>query len=95
MAAREERLAQNQESFRDANERLGEAVSRANLDGNIIPFLCECADEFCLGRIELSLSQYKDAHLLPNSYVILPGHPRIEDEEVIEHLGTFLVVQKG
>ena len=41
------------------------------------------------------LSRYEDAHVLPNSYVILPGHPRIEDEEVIEHLGTYLIVQKG
>jgi hypothetical protein len=94
MATREERLAQNQENFRDANERLGEAVSRADLDGNIIPFLCECADEFRLGRIELTLTQYEDTHLLPNTYVILPGHPRIDGEEVIERLGTFLVVQK-
>jgi hypothetical protein len=95
MATREERLAQNQRTFGDANERFGEVVSRAELDGNIVPFLCECADEFCLGRIELSLSQYEDTHLLPNTYVILPGHPRIEGEEVVEHLGTFLVVQKG
>jgi hypothetical protein len=42
-----------------------------------------------------SLSQYEAAHVLPNTYVILPGHPRIEHEEVIKHLGTFLVVQKG
>jgi hypothetical protein len=95
MATREQRLAQNQENFRDANKRLGEVVSRAELDVNIIPFLCECADEFCLDRIELSLSQYEDAHVLPDSYVILPGHPRIEGEEVLEHLGTFLVVQKS
>ncbi len=77
------------------NKRVGEVVSRAELEGNIIPFLCECAAEFCLGRIELSLSQYEDAHLLANSYVILPARPRIEGEEVLEHLGTFLVVQKG
>jgi hypothetical protein len=95
MATREQRLAQNQENFRDVNKRLGEVVSRAELDGNIIPFLCECADEFCLDRIELSLSQYEDAHVLPDSYVILPGHPRIEGEEVLEHLGTLLVVQKS
>jgi hypothetical protein len=92
MATREERLAQNQENFRHANERPGEAVSRADLDGNIIPFLCECADELCLGRVPF---QYEDTHLLPNTYVILPGHPRIDGEEVIEHLGTFLIVQKG
>ncbi len=42
-----------------------------------------------------SLSQYEDTHLLPTTYVILPGHPRIDGEEVIEHLGTFLIVQKG
>jgi hypothetical protein len=95
MASREVRLAHNQESFRYANERLGELVTRADLDGYLVAFLCECADESCLGRVELSLAQYDDAHLLPNTYVILVGHPRIDEEEIIEEHDLFEVVQKA
>jgi len=47
------------------------------------------------GCSDRSLPSCEDAHLLPNTYVILPGHPRIDNEEVIEHLGTSLVVQKS
>jgi hypothetical protein len=95
MVADEKDLAQNQRSFRHANERLGDALSEAGLDGNVVAFLCECSDEYCLGRIELQLDQYAEAHLLPDTYVILTGHSRIEDEEILEDRGLFEVVQKG
>jgi hypothetical protein len=95
MASTEERLVQNQESFRHANERLGRAVASAEFDGKVIPFLCECADDRCLGRIELSLVQYDDAHLLPNTFVVLTGHPLSEAEEMVEDMGLYQVMQKG
>lgn len=95
MASRQEGLARNQENFRYANHRFEEAVNHADMDGRVVPFLCECSDERCLGRIEISLPQYDDAHLLPNTYVIMTGHPRIDGEEILEEHGLFEVVQKG
>ena len=95
MGIREERLAQNQEDLRVANERLIDMLDHGALNSRIVPFLCECADDECLGRVELTLAQYEDAHVLPDTYVILRGHPRIEDEEVLEEHGGFMVVQKG
>jgi hypothetical protein len=95
MGGREDRLVENQEKFRHANERLGEVLTEANVDGNVVDFLCECADEYCLGRIPLTLVDYDAAHLLSDSYVILSGHPRIEDEEIAEDRGSYEIVQKG
>jgi hypothetical protein len=95
MSARQERLAENQHQFRYANERLQDAVDEANVDGQVVGFLCECADESCLGRIDLTLAEYDEAHLLSDSYIILSGHPRIEDEEVAEERGLYEIVQKG
>jgi hypothetical protein len=92
---RESRRAQNQATFRHANERLEDLVSDANMDHRVVPFLCECFDARCYGRVEITLEQYDDAHVLPNTYVILTGHPRIHQQEIIEVHGLFEVVQKG
>jgi len=94
MAAREEQNAENQETFRYANERLGMLITEAAVDHTLIPYLCECADDRCLGRIELTMAQYEDAHQLLHTYVILPGHPRVEHEATLENHGAFVVVQK-
>jgi hypothetical protein len=95
MNGRQERLVQNQQNFRYANERLQDIVGEANLDGKVVPFLCECADESCLGRIDLTLADYDEAHLLLDSYIILSGHPRVRGEEVAEDRGLYEIVQKG
>jgi hypothetical protein len=92
---REARLVQNQESFRYANEKLGELVTRADLGGEVISFLCECADEHCLGRVNLTLADYESGHLLSDSYVILSGHSRLDNEETTEDRGDYLIVQKS
>jgi hypothetical protein len=94
MASRHERLAENQRLFRDANERFEELIE-ARVDGRgPVPFLCECADLDCRGRIELTTSDYDAAHLEARQYVIVPGHSTIEGEEVVEDNGDYLVVRK-
>lgn len=91
----DERLANNQATFRYANERLEDLIIDAHLDHPVVAFLCECADEHCYGRVEITLEQYDDAHSLPNTYVILTGHPRIQAEEIIEEHDLFDVAQKS
>jgi hypothetical protein len=94
VVARDERLAENQKLFRKANERFEERVEEYSRDGVAAPFLCECADESCLGRVDLTLAQYADIRRRPDRYVILPGHPTIEQEHVVDDKGDFQVVQK-
>jgi hypothetical protein len=40
-----------------------------------IPFLCECADDRCLGRVELALKEFEQLHENENVYVIVRGTP--------------------
>jgi hypothetical protein len=94
MASRQERLAENQRLFRDANERFEELIG-ARVDGRgPVPFLCECADLDCRDRIELKTSDYDAAHVDAAQYVILPGHGMIDGEEVVEDNGDYFVVRK-
>ena len=95
MPSRHERLEQNQKMFRDANGRLEVAVEENALDGvRPVPFLCECADVDCRGRVEITTGDYDAAHIDPDQYVILPGHPTIDGEEIVEDNVTYLVVEK-
>ncbi len=88
-------MRENQELFRAGNERIGEVARNSGADERAIPFLCECAAESCLGRIELTFSEYEGVRSTGNRFVILPGHARIEGERVLEDNGRFQIVQKN
>jgi hypothetical protein len=91
---REQRLAENQHLFLRANERLEERVETYGVS-DAIPFLCECAEVECLGKIDLSLVDYKTIRAEPNRFVILPGHAMIEGETLVEDNGHYHIVEKG
>jgi hypothetical protein len=91
---RGERLAENQTLFRGANERLKQAVDPHVVEAQRVPFLCECADPLCRGRVDLTLEQYSALRARENRFAIVPGHPRVDGEEVVEHYEGFHVVEK-
>lgn len=94
--SRQERLVENQQMFRYANERLRERIIEAGVsDHRHIPFLCECAEEACHGRIEATLEEFEQAHFLRNQYFSLPGHARVDGEEAIEENGRYDVLTKA
>lgn len=95
MAAREEKPAENQRMSRSANERLQDVAGRMAVDGQVIPFLCECADAGCLGRLEISIDDYFLAHLGFDRYVALPGHARVDGEVLVEDRGHYEVLTKA
>ena len=63
------------------------------VDGRI-PFLCECADEFCDARVELRMAQWEGVAREPQVYVMVSGHLRSEGEKVIDTLEGYEVVRK-
>jgi hypothetical protein len=87
MPTRDDRLARNQSRFSAANERLKAAIERRTPTNGQVPFLCECADDKCLESVELTLAEYEDLHPRDNVFVIVPGHPRIEREVVLQRGG--------
>jgi hypothetical protein len=94
MATRDTRRAQNQELFRMGNERLDEMVDGRVPEDEKVPFLCECADESCDGRVELKRSQWASIVAKPNHFVMIPGHPRSEGEIVVGDIDEYDVVRK-
>ncbi len=95
MRTRDERRGENQERFRLANERLDSAVGEAVDDAALIPFLCECADDMCLDRAELTQPEYEDVRSGTNRFLIIPGHLTVAGERVVGDYGRFAVVEKA
>lgn len=95
MTSRHEKLVGNQQTFRHANERFQEVVRDAlGVDGRRVPFLCECAEESCRGRIEATLEEYEDAHFTREDYFILRNHLRVSREEIIGRNDGYDIVRK-
>jgi hypothetical protein len=94
MGTRDTRREQNQRLFRLGNERLVGAVDDSVEEGESIPFLCECADEFCDGRVELTKEEWQGVASIHNHFVMVSGHPRSEGEKVVGVLEGYDVVRK-
>ena len=80
--------------FRGGNKSLRDAVVAAGYETEPVPFLCECADEDCLGRVELTPSQWEVVAAAPNHYVMIAGHQRSEREEIVGSIREYEIARK-
>ena len=80
--------------FREANERLHDAVEHHAHAALPVPFLCECADDRCLGTVKVRLSEWEAVASKPNHYLMEGGHQRIEGEEVVGSIGDYEIARK-
>jgi hypothetical protein len=94
MASRDTRREQNQKRFRKANERFHDAVEGDVRESQPLPFLCECADDDCLGNVNVTLSQWEAVAAKPSHYLMKPGHQRSDGEEVVDSVGEYDVALK-
>lgn len=76
------------------NERLNEAIDGRVPEAAKIPFLCECADESCSGRVELVRAQWASVAEKLNHFVMVSGHLRSEGEVVVGDIDEYDVVRK-
>jgi hypothetical protein len=94
VTARATRRERNQHLFRTGNERLSSVLGDKLSQAAAVPFLCECADEFCNGRVEIGLAEWETVASQPHHFVMIPGHPRSEGEIVVGALEGYDVVRK-
>lgn len=94
MPDRDERCAENQYRFDNANNRLRDLVEQRAGPNQKIPFLCECADDGCLATVGLELSEYAELHENSDVFVIVLGHPRVDGEVVLRREERFEQVEK-
>ena len=74
MTSQSERRTLSRELLRDVNERVASLASR---DEELLSFLCECADDFCVDQVVLQLTRYEEIRDR-GGYVLAPGHrPRL------------------
>ncbi len=90
------RIALNNARFREANERIGETAAEYEMNEQLLPFLCECADLDCTQIVHMTLHEYEELRSDPQRFANAPGH---EDEgeargEVLERTDRFVFIRK-
>ena len=94
MDERSAKLAENETIFRAGNESIdkaaGDKLERA-------PFMCECGDEHCFERIELTPAAYEAVRAHPARFFVVPGHEDLTAGEVVveQHERYALVEKQG
>jgi hypothetical protein len=94
MRNRATRRELNQMRFREANELLHDAVESEVQEAQAVPFLCECADDDCLGTVNVLLSQWVAVASQHNYFLMEPGHQHSEGEEVVGSVGEYEIARK-
>jgi hypothetical protein len=94
MARGDKPREQTQLRFRKANERLLAAVANGGSGPRRVPFLCECADDDCHGRVEVDVADWEDIASQHNLFLMEAGHQRSENEEVVGELGEYEIARK-
>ncbi|MDB5162741.1 MAG: hypothetical protein JWO54_428 [Candidatus Saccharibacteria bacterium] len=101
------RMAQNEVAFKEANKRVTdgfdelEAIAKEDgvtqlfVDPDMtLMFLCECSDENCTKRIEVTLGEYNRIHQSSKCFVMADRHDVPEIESVVIKEPNYIVVQK-
>jgi len=70
MNSQADRRTLSRELLRDVNERVASLASR---EEEILSFLCECANDFCVDQVVLQLTRYEEIRD-SGGYVLAPGH---------------------
>jgi hypothetical protein len=90
---RERRIGKNEAVFREVNERI-ERFAESQAGDEELEILCECRDESCAERIELTLPEYERVRQDSRLFFIRRGHGVPEVEEVVEENDNYEVVRK-
>jgi hypothetical protein len=92
----ERRAGKNQSLFRDVNERVSEVNKAHGLWVTLSDWICECADETCTERIELTPRQYEELREDPAHFAVAPAMDHVvpDVELIVEQHHRYWVVEK-
>jgi len=90
------RAARNQSLFREANERVKQLNEGFSMVLPVGEWICECADDACVERIELSPAEYEAVRNDGTHFLVAPGdeHVFLDVERVSERNERYWVVEK-
>jgi hypothetical protein len=88
----EQKRAENEATFRDANERIRAAERALEPPLERVPYICECDDVHCREQIRLTAAEYERVREDGATFAIAHGHP--SDGDTVEEHEEYLVVRK-
>jgi hypothetical protein len=95
MGSREERIARNDSTFREANERIAR-YAKSHEFVEFVPFICECATERCVTIVHLSLDEYEGVRSEPARFFVAPGHQGSEGAvSMLDDRGRYVLIEKS
>jgi hypothetical protein len=89
-----ERIARNEASFRDINERLEQGLRQVQHRPEHLELVCECGDRECQSHIFLTLQEYEDVRRDSRWFAVVPGHVFVETERVVARHDRYEIVEK-
>lgn len=91
----EERIARNDATFREANERISAAAGAYGTDIPV-PFICECADPKCSEIVRLELNQYEEVRANSRHFLNIPAHQEAAQGAavVVAERDGYVIVEK-
>ena len=91
-----ERKAQNEGTFRKANEKLERrARELVGAEGHSpVPFLCECPEQGCMQVLLLTLREYEQVRSRGELGLAAPGHDDASIERVVAKTDRFVITEK-
>jgi hypothetical protein len=91
---RKTRVAENESSFREINERLSDGLRLVPDKPELLEFICECGKQTCDQHVQLSLSEYEHVRRDSRHFAVVPGHMIPGTERVVASGDRFDVVEK-
>jgi hypothetical protein len=94
---RYELQARNEALLRTVNDRiraLDEGAAGWAEPEQLFAFQCECGTNGCDERLQMSLAEYERVRSQRDRFAVVPGHQADDIEQVVEHNGRFLIVDK-
>ena len=88
-----EQAADNEATFRVANEGLEEKAAELGFGVARTPYLCECEDPACTKVIELTREEYEAVRAHPKRFAMVGGHQE-DDDRVIDEQDCFTIIEK-
>ena len=88
----EKKRAENEATFRAANERIREAEQELDPPLEHVPYLCECDDVHCHESMRLTTPEYEHIRENGATFGVLRGHS--SNGSVVEEHEHYVVVRK-
>ncbi|HEY4237956.1 MAG TPA: hypothetical protein VGM45_11565 [Gaiellaceae bacterium] len=78
----EKKRAENEATFRAANEQIRAAERELDPPFTRVPYICECDDVRCREPVQLTATEYEHIREDGATFAIAPGHP--SDGKIVE-----------